>query len=351
MPLPPISVEDREHILRHTDRIWRELAGARFFITGGTGFYGKWLLEAINAANDHLGAKVRATILSRNPLQFAAEVPHLANRPEFFWLTGDAADFAFPEGRFDYAFHFATASAAEVGAGGMATIMHTLRGTERVLQFARSSGVKRLLFASSGAVYGPQPAHLSHIPEDYPGGPDPTRPASAYGEMKRLCELMCVSSGVDCVIARGFSFVGPYLPLADKFAAGSFIRDALSGGPIRVRSDGTAVRSYMYAADLAAWLVTLLVSGRAGNAYNVGSEIAVSMNDLAQRVALHCGSGCFVAVAPFKETSPPDVYVPSTAKARRALGMQAPVPLEHALLKTLRWAASIPAGIQCVDHG
>ncbi len=298
-----------------------------------------------------MGANVRVTILSRNPLQFAADVPHLANRPEFSWLTGDAADFAFPEGRFDYAFHFATASAAEVGAGGAATIIHTLRGTERVLQFARSSGVKRLLFASSGAVYGRQPAHLSHIPEDYPGGPDPTKPASAYGEMKRLCELMCVSSGVDCVIARGFSFVGPYLPLTDKFAVGSFIRDGLSGGPIRVRSDGTAVRSYLYAADLAAWLVTLLVLGRSGNACNVGSEIAVSMNDLAQSIAHHCGKGCSVAVAPFTDASPLDVYVPSTAKARQALGVQAPVPLEQALLKTLSWAASIPADIQCADHG
>ena len=97
----------------------------------------------------------------------------------------------------------------------------------------------------SGAVYGSQPAHQSHIPEDFAGAPDLRQPTSAYGELKRMSELMCaMTPEVDCVIARGFGFIGPYLPLSDKFAVGIFIRDAIAGGPIRIQGDGTPQRSF-----------------------------------------------------------------------------------------------------------
>lgn len=327
-------------MVQHTTELWRDLHGANFFITGGTGFYGKWLLESIAAANDLLGARVRATILSRDPARFANEVPHLAARPEFCCLGGDIADFAFPAGQFDYLFHFATASAAEVGAGGTATIMHTLRGTERVLHFARDKGVNRMLFASSGAVYGPQPAELSHIPETYQGAPNSADPACSYAEMKRISETMCVSSGVNCVTARGFAFVGPYLPLTDKFAVGSFVRDALAGGPIRIHGDGTAVRSYLYAADLAVWLVTLLVRGKPSQAYNVGSDEAISLADLARAVAA-TASGAEVEFGQVPTLSTRK-YVPSIDRARGELGLEANIRVATALRRTIDWSKHWP---------
>jgi nucleoside-diphosphate-sugar epimerase len=342
-PLPPISRDDREHIVRHTTEIWRGLAGANFFITGGTGFYGKWLLESIAAGNDLLGGQARATILSRNPARFAAEVPHLATRREFSWQVGDAASFTFPDQDFDYVLHFATASAAEIRSGGTAIIMQTLRGTERVLQFARTKGVKRLLFASSGAIYGPQPADLSHIPEDYRGCPDPSDPASAYGEMKRISEALCVSSGVDCVITRGFSFLGPYLPLTDKFAAGSFIRDALAGGPVRMHGDGTPVRSYLYAADLAIWLLAILVRGRSGIAYNLGSDQSIELSRLASLIAERALAACTVE-RQRNHGNAMDRYVPDVSRARHELGLTIGVGLESAIERSVAYARSLGAG-------
>lgn len=342
--LPPISHDDREHIVRHTTAIWRDLAGANFFITGGTGFYGKWLLESIAAGNDLLGAQARATILSRDPARFAGEVPHLAARREFSWQVGDAADFTFPDESFDYVFHFATASAAEVGSGGTAIILQTLRGTERVLLFTRTKGVKRLLFASSGAIYGPQPADLSHIPEGYRGCPDPSDPASAYGEMKRISETLCVSSGVDCVIARGFSFLGPYLPLTDKFAAGSFIRDALAGGPIRIHGDGTPVRSYLYAADLTIWLLAILVRGRSGIAYNLGSDQSIELSRLASLIAERALAACTVERQGNHGNAMDDRYVPDVSRARHELGLTIGVGLESAIERSLAYALSLGSG-------
>lgn len=333
-PLPLIPSEDHEHILRHTAKLWPDLAGARCSITGGTGFYGKCLLESIAATNDQLGANVRAALVSRNLERFASALPHLASRPKFSWLTGDTASFAFPKGHFDYVFHFATASAAEVEAGGTAILMHTLRGTERVLQFAISRGVRRLLFASSGAVYGRQSAELSHIPEDYRGVPDPTDPASGDGEMKRMRELLFVKSGVDCVIARGFAFVSPYLPLTDKFALGSFIRDALAGGPIIVRGDGRTIRSYMHAADLIVWLLTIVVRGKARRAYNVGSDDAVSILQLANRIAQCPVAPRDVEARGAALGSPPDRYVPDISRARNELGLKVAIGFDLAMVSS-----------------
>jgi len=337
-----VPAADLDHILAHTGDIWHKLAGARFFITGGTGFFGIWLLEAIVAANDTLKVGVGATVLSRNPASFLERTPHLAIRPEFEWLSGDAASFAFPADRFDYIIHLATPSAAELGAGDTALTLSTLLGTRRILQFARACRSRRLLLASSGAVYGRQPRELSHIPETYPGAPNPQQRTSAYGEIKRLSELMCaLTPEVECIIARGFSFYGPHLPLTDKFAIGSFIRDAINDGPIRIHGDGTPVRSYLYAADLVIWLLTLLLKGRSNQPYNVGSDQAISLAELARQVAT-ATRGVTVEIAQVPATDSPERYVPDIKKARNELGLNVSIPLTLGLARTFDWATRLP---------
>lgn len=318
--------------------MWRDLAGSRIFITGGTGFFGIWLLESIAAANDTLNVGVGATVLSRDPQRFAKQNPRLAARPEFTWLEGNAESFAFPADRHDYTIHLATASAAEVGAGDTALTLATLLGVRRVLQFSRANKVRRLLLASSGAVYGRQPAELSHIPETYVGAPNPQHIASAYGEIKRMSELMCtLTPELECVIARGFSFVGPGLPLTDKFAVGSFIRDALKGGPIRIHGDGTPVRGYLYAADLVIWLLTLLLKGKPNHPYNVGSDQTISLVELAQGIAATTG-GTMVEIARALNPGPAERYVPEIQRARGELGLDVFIPLSLALSRTVDWA-------------
>jgi dTDP-glucose 4,6-dehydratase len=220
-------------------------------------------------------------------------------------------------------------------------------GARRVLDCARAAGAEKVLFLSSGAVYGRQPPELSHVPEDFAGAPDPTLPWSAYGEGKRVAELFCAleagRGGPAVKLARGFTFVGPYLPLGAQFAAGNFLRDALAGGPIRVAGDGTPYRSYLYAADLAAWLWTILVRGAAGRPYNVGSPAAITIAELAATVAT-----CFDP-APAVETSraavpgrPAERYVPAVGRAADELGLEPTVPLAEALRRTARWFAARP---------
>jgi len=322
--------------------LWQELAGSRIFITGGTGFFGIWLLESIAAANDALKVGVGATVLSRDPQRFLARMPHLAGRSEFDWLSGHPANFRFPDIRHDYLLHLATATSAYPDRTDPVEMLKIkLFSIAHVLDCARHTGVRRMLVTSSGAVYGPQPPELSHVPETYMGAPDPLDPASAYGNGKRLVEQMCtLATDVNCVIARCFSFIGPHLPLDARFAAGNFLRDAINGNPIVVQGDGRAVRSYLHAADLTIWLLHLLSRGSTGCAYNVGSNVSLTILELAQRVALLAGSPNDIVRKDYSTgatSDPPSTYVPDIDRARRGLGVTVSIGLDQALTRTLSW--------------
>ena len=97
--------DDLDHVLKHTAGLWEELRGRRIFITGGTGFFGCWLLESFAWANDRLGLNASATVLTRNPKSFAAKMPHLAWRSDLIFLEGDVRSFSFPAGKFDFVIH------------------------------------------------------------------------------------------------------------------------------------------------------------------------------------------------------------------------------------------------------
>jgi dTDP-glucose 4,6-dehydratase len=292
------------------------------------------MLEAIIAANDSLGANIRATLLSRDPARFNAEVPHLGLRPEFDWVIGEPAGFEAPMGSFDFLIDFATPSAAEVGAGGTAIVERCLQGSTNLIGFAKAAGVRRVLYSSSGAVYGRQPANVERLAEDVVAD---AATVSPYGRLKQRSEALLLESGLNCVIARGFAFIGPYLPLTDKFAAGSFLRDALAGGPIVINGDGRATRSYLHTADLTIWLLTLLARGTPGRVCNVGSEQAASMLELARRIAAYSAPGLRVDLRGSPGAESVGSYVPDISRAKTELGLLARIPLDAAIRQTLDW--------------
>ena len=180
----PLPKEDLAHALEFAQQDLEQLRGARLFVTGGTGFFGKWLLATFQHANRELRLGAAMTILTRDPTRFRSESPHLADDSAFTFHSGDVRTFDFPAGKFTHIIH----GASGPGSGPLEIFATIVDGTRRTLEFAAQSGVKRLLFLSSGAVYGPQPSVLTHIPESYLGGPDPLQTASAYGESKRAAE-------------------------------------------------------------------------------------------------------------------------------------------------------------------
>lgn len=347
----PLSA-DLDHILDHTRDLWEQVRGKRVFVTGGTGFFGCWLLESFCWANDHLDLRASVTVLTRNPQTFTRNAPHLAAHPAIRLYVGDVRSFDFPSGEFSHVIHAATEASAQLNGENPLLMLDTIvEGTRHTLEFARHCGTPKFLLTSSGAVYGKQPPDLTHIPEDYVGAPDPLDPRSAYGEGKRLAEHLCAlyaqHYGVQTKIARCFAFVGPYLPLDIHFAIGDFIRDGLRGEPIQVKGDGTPYRSYLHTADLTIWLWTILFTGKACFPYNVGSDEAVTIADLANLVAEQFEPRPRIEIERRQVNGlAGERYIPSIERVRREFGLRPTIGLVEALQRTTDWFRSVAGGLK-----
>ena len=340
--------DDLDHILTHTEGLWEDLRGKCLFITGGTGFFGCWLLESFAWANDNFGLNASALVLTRDYDRFQKNAPHLADNPAIQFHIGDVRNFDFPEGEFSYIIHAAATSASATfhGEDPLVKFDTIVEGTRHTLDFAAQCHAKKFLLTSSGAVYGKQPSDMTHVSENYSGAPDPADPNSAWGEAKRAAEFLCAyysrKHGIETKIARCFSFVGPYLPLDIHYAIGNFIRDGLNVGSIQVNGDGMPYRSYLYAADLAIWLWTILFRGAPGEAYNVGSEDAITIRGLAYEVSAVSPNSPKVVIAKSSLVGQPaERYVPSVKKAMENLELNSWIKLKEALLRTIKWNQSL----------
>ena len=328
-----IAPADLEEIVRLGTRDFEALRGARLFITGGTGFFGKWLLAGLDRADHELGLDLKLTILSRNPRRFAAQWPETAARRGWTLFEGHVAELPVLLERFDYVVHAAADAPAQTGEVAEAERSRAIvEGTRRVLSLAERKGTKRLLFVSSGAVYGAAAGKREGAREEEFAA---ARAVMPYGEAKRAAEEGCTRAEADCGIARAFAFLGPHLPLDQNFAAGNFIADALRGGPIRVRGDGTALRSYLYPTDLVTWLVAILARGERGAAYNVGSDEVVSTGDLARAIAAETTEDAQVEIQSSMAQGPQNIYLPNVTRAKDELGLRVTVPLREAIRRTL----------------
>jgi nucleoside-diphosphate-sugar epimerase len=340
---PPLPPRDLDDICQQTSELWEEARGAHFFLTGGTGFFGCWLVESFLRANERFRLGAKLTVLTRSPEAFLRKCPWLTDNSSLKLIAGDVRSFEFPEGEFRFVIHAATEASVRQAAEEPLEMLSTIvDGTRRTLDFATARGTRKFLLTSSGAIYGKQPAEISHVPESFAGAPDHLEAGNVYGEGKRMAEHLCaVYAGVprmECKIARCWAFAGPHLPLDQHFAIGNFIRDVMAGGPIRIGGDGTPTRSYLYASDLAVWLWTMLFCGPSMQPVNVGSGEAVTIRELAECVAaaLRPGTPIEVAREPVAGASRSQ-YVPDVSMAERLLGLKATVPLKEAIRRTAEW--------------
>jgi UDP-glucuronate decarboxylase len=330
----PLPIGDLDEVVRQASESFETLRGARIFVSGGTGFFGHWLLESVLHANRVLGSGIKVTVLTRDAERFRTASPWIANDAAIHLVEGDVRGFVFPAEAHTHIIHAATDSGGQQDEQALED--EIVEGTRRVLAFAKQTGARRLLYVSSGAVYGRGITDVSRISESYAGKPSAS--AGKYDSAKRTAEELCLHSEIEAIVARCFAFVGPRLPLDTHFAIGNFIADAMANRQIHIKGDGTPLRSYLYMSDLAVWLWTMLARAEARSTYNVGSDEAVSIAELAELTAATLRPGLAVQIDSIADPKAPiATYVPSIESARRDLDLRVMVGLSEAIAKTAAW--------------
>jgi UDP-glucuronate decarboxylase len=312
----------------------------RIFLTGGTGFFGRALLRHLLASGIDPGTHI--CILSRQPDRFRAAYPDLVSGDHISFVQGDIQDRdSLPwDQSFTHVLHAATDSTLGPSLTPLQRFNQIVDGTRHILDLAVATEARRFLLTSSGGIYGPQPADLEAIPEDWPGSPALEVVSTAYSQAKRAAEHLCAlyrdTHGLQTVIARCFAFVGPDLPRDAHFAIGNFIRDALEKDVITIAGDGTPLRTYLDQRDLAHWLWMLLLEGTAGDTFNVGSDRVISISDLAYLVRdLLAPTKTVVVLGQVDPTASRTRYIPSINRIHKAHGISPQFSLEEAILSCL----------------
>ncbi|QOF79245.1 NAD-dependent epimerase/dehydratase family protein [Variovorax sp. 38R] len=318
-----------------SDKVWDGLRGQAVFMTGGTGFVGKWLLECLLHADRRMELGLALTVLTREPDRFARSSAHLANASAVRLVQGDIVDFEFPAGVFSSVIHAALPVAAPQS-GDAELVRLADAGARRVCEFAAARGARRLLHVSSGAVYGTQgsPAVLS---EELTWSDEEA--VNGYTRAKRRAEAVVMQPWpFEVLVARCFAFIGPCLLPSSGAAAAQFIATAASGEGIVIQGTGQAVRTYQYAGDMARWLLSSLVLGAPGRAYNIGGDVKITIAELAARITRLAGTGVPPRVA--GQAAPGlagPCYVPDLRRTTTELELRNAVDLEEGIRRTLAW--------------
>lgn len=337
-----LSRQDLDQIAAGIAPLRGALAGASILVTGGTGFFGMWLVEGLLWADAAHRLDLRLTVLSRDAARFlAGRGRHLRGQTNLTVLSGDVASFDPGGDRFTHIIH-----AANEGDAGHSASRHldaALGGTRHIVDMAAAHGTEAVLLTSSGAVYRPMDPPSSGASAEGPAGTsDYTAYRAVYAEAKRMMETLVAAGserhGFRAPIARCFAFTGAWLPLDGGLAMGNFIRDALASRDIVIAGDGTALRSYLYGVDLVTWLLTVLVQGRTCRPYNVGGAEAVSIADLAGLISAQAGRrGGVVVRTPVRPGAARDTYLPDLSRTMGELGLRVTVDLQEAVRRTLDW--------------
>jgi nucleoside-diphosphate-sugar epimerase len=320
------------------------LKSATIVVTGGTGFFGKWLAESIAVLNDMYAFGIECHLVARGVDGFRATCPHLAQRKDIHLVRCDVRYLnEFPSST-QWVVHAAATPDNRLHASNPVEVMGTIaEGTTNVLRLAaRCADLRMIANVSSGHVYGLQPIEAPSTSENAFGRLSCSEPSSAYAEAKRFAETLCAAARTQAhlpvVTLRPFAFIGPYQSLETPWAINNFLRDALHGKAIRVFGNGQTVRSYMYGSDLATWVLSILVGAKSGRAYNLGSSEPISIEAVARLIAACVNPAPDVILGSALESHPNvSRFVPDTTAAKRDFGLDVATSLETAVRRTVAW--------------
>ncbi len=266
------------------------LAHKSVLVTGACGLIGSALVDFLLSCNDskHLGITVYAGARSR--AKFEARFETMLDRRDLCYFAYDATQPIETELHFDSIIHAASnANPAAYVSEPVETMMANYLGVMYALEYARKTKDTRVLFVSSSEVYGRKDDPRPYLESDY-GYLDLLNPRACYPSSKRAAETLCAAYakeyGVSTCVARPGHIYGPTATPSDNRASSQFPKDVIAGHDIVMKSAGTQIRSYCYVVDCVSAIVTVLLCGADGEAYNISNKNSVcNIREMAQAFA------------------------------------------------------------------
>ena len=304
--------------------MFSKLKGKTILITGGTGYFGKVLTEHLCKINVDHSLDLRIILSARNPVKLTG----------IEFVKSDIRKPLKVDGNIDFIIHAATPVANDKSeSSDLLDII--INGTQKILNLALEKKSSKIINISSGSIYGAQPQNIEFLPESFSKDVSLFNSSNIYGSGKLIAENIvqnfCRNNNINYLTLRCFAFSGKYLPLDAQFAIGNFVRDAKTSGIIKIKGDGSAIRSYLDSSDMADWVTTALMSSISGKTYNVGSEHAISILDLAHLVAsLVPGTKVEIENSLSREIKT-NRYIPSVAKIMNELKVTQKVSLKQSI--------------------
>jgi len=316
----------------------QSLKNTEILVTGGTGFFGRWIIEIVIFLNDTLNFNIKLYLLARNSTTFLNEV--VTKRYDILFIKNDIRNLREIPNTIEYIIHAAATPDNKVHMSNPIEVMDIIsQGTRQVLDIALSlNNIKKILNISSGQIYGAINSNI--ISEDNMGVVNTNSINSIYPEAKRYSETLSVAYKslykLPIVQVRPFSFVGPYMGLDKPWAINNFIKDAIKFKRIKIIGNGKPIRSYMYPTDMAWWLLNMLIDDKNGVAYNLGSPYGVSLEELAIKIKNKIGNDVKIDILAMNDDK--SVFVPNESLVKDKLDLDIKVDIDAALDKTIEWA-------------
>lgn len=321
---------------------WEKLADKSIMISGATGLVGSFLVDVIMYRNRKKNTNCKIYALGRNAERARERFGHYNDEPSYNFVEYDVNVPLIKNdlGTIDFALHMASNThPVAYSTDPIGTITTNIIGIQNMLEFAAAHYAQRCAFISSNEIYGENRGDVEKFDEQYCGYIDCNTMRAGYTESKRCGEALCQAyirqKGMDIVIPRLTRSYGPTLLHSDTKALSQFLRKGVSGEDIVLKSAGTQYYSYTYVADAVSGLLTILLKGEKGEAYNIADDASdIMLKDLANIVAEYVGKRVIFEI-------PDAIESAGYSKATKAR-------LDSSKLQKLGWSAKydIKSGIE-----
>lgn len=312
---------------------WEKMENRSILISGATGLVGSFLVDAVMYRNANAGMGCTVYALGRNERKARERFSYCWENELFRFIPYDINKPFVREdiGKVDFILHLASNThPVAYATDPIGTITTNIIGTGNMLEFAVAHEASRCAFTSSNEIYGENRGDVEKFDETYCGYIDSNTLRAGYPESKRCGEALCQAyirqKGLDVVVPRLTRSYGPTLLPTDTKALSQFIHKGVAGEDIVLKSAGTQFFSYLYIADTVAGLLTVLLKGKTGEAYNIADERSdITLRDLAGIIAGIAGTRVVFEI-------PDAVESAGYSKATKAR-------LDSAKLQSLGWTA------------